>query len=84
MSLPGPILISLTTDMSSVKTRLGMSMGLAGIGLLIGNPIAGVFLRHEHSWAGLQAWAGALITNSTLFMLAARISKAGSALMAKA
>lgn len=83
VSLPGPILISLSSDLSSVGTRLGMSMAFAGIGLLIGNPVAGVILRQQHSWVGLQIWAGALITVSALFMLTARISKVGPGLMAK-
>lgn len=61
-----------------------MSMALAEVGLLVGNPIAGALLRSRSGWLGLQAWAGTLITVSMLDMMARRIARAGPALTAKA
>lgn len=77
VSLPGPIVYGLSSDMSTVGTRLGMSMGFAGVGLLIGNPIAGAILRGGGGWVGLQAWAGTLIVVSAGCMMGARWAKFG-------
>ena len=77
VSLPGPIVIGISTDFPElIGTRLGMSMACAGIGLLIGNPVAGAILTN-HGWVGLQVWAGSLIMLSGLCMLCARGSKFG-------
>ncbi|CAF9904023.1 MAG: hypothetical protein ALECFALPRED_004806 [Alectoria fallacina] len=80
VSLPGPIVYGLSSDMSTVGTRLGMSMGFAGVGLLVGNPIAGAILRGGGGWVGLQAWAGTLIAVSAGCMMAARWAKFGGGL----
>lgn len=80
VSLPGPIVYVLSSDMSTVGTRLGMSMGFAGVGLLIGNPIAGAILRGGGGWVGLQAWAGTLIAVSAGCMMGARWTKFGGGL----
>jgi len=80
VSLPGPIVVGISKDFPKlIGTRLGMSMGCAGIGLLIGSPVAGAILD-KHGWVGLQAWAGSLITISALCMLRARGTKFGWAL----
>ncbi len=80
VSLPGPIVVGISMDFPKlIGTRLGMSMGCAGIGLLIGSPVAGAILD-KHGWVGLQAWAGSLITISALCMLGARGTKFGWAL----
>ena len=80
VSLPGPIVYVLSVDMGTVGTRLGMAMGVAGVGLLIGNPIAGAVLRSGGGWVGLQAWAGALIVVSAGCMMGARWARFGGRL----
>lgn len=80
VSLPGPIVYGLSSDMSTVGTRLGMSMGFAGVGSLIGNPIAGAILRGDGGWVGLQAWAGTLVVVSAGCMMGARWAKFGGGL----
>ena len=80
VSLPGPIVYGLSSDMSTVGTRLGMAMAFSGVGLLIGNPIAGAILRGGGSWVGLQAWAGTLIAVSAAFMMGTRWTKFGGSL----
>jgi predicted MFS family arabinose efflux permease len=80
VSLPGPIVVGISMDFPKlIGTRLGMSMRCAGIGLLVGSPVAGVIFD-KHGWVGLQAWAGSLITISALCMLSARGAKFGWAL----
>ena len=80
VSLPGPIVYGLSSDMNTVGTRLGMAMGFSGVGLWIGNPIAGAILRSGGGWVGLQAWAGTLIAVSAGCMAGARWAKFGGAL----
>ncbi|KAL4780273.1 MFS general substrate transporter [Aspergillus varians] len=47
VSLPPTILATITSDMSVLGTRMGMCFTFAGLGLLIGNPIAGALLDLE-------------------------------------
>jgi predicted MFS family arabinose efflux permease len=47
VSLPPTILARLTSNMSILGTRMGMSFTFAGLGLLIANPIAGALLDIE-------------------------------------
>ncbi|MCJ1458462.1 hypothetical protein MMC28_008835 [Mycoblastus sanguinarius] len=82
VSLGGPIVFSLTKDPSTMGTRLGMLTGMCGIGLLVGNPIAGAILDHG-SWIGLQAWAGSLILAAAVMISWARFTRYGSILWIK-
>lgn len=59
-----------------------MLLGLAGVGVLIGNPVAGAILRDDGSWVGLQIWGALLLILSSLFFIATRILKFGWRLMA--
>ena len=77
VSLQGPTTVSLCPDLSTVGTRVGMVLAFSGMGLLVGSPVAGVILRSEGGWTGLQMWSGTIILASALCMLAARVSKAG-------
>ena len=79
VSLGAPIVFSLTKDPSTVGTRLGMLTGMCGIGLLVGNPIAGAILDRG-SWAGLQAWAGSLILAAAIMISWARCTRYGLSL----
>lgn len=58
VSLPATILARLTSNMSILGTRMGMSFTFAGLGLLIGNPIAGALLDIE----GAIFWKGQLFS----------------------
>ena len=84
VSLPGPTTASLSSDLSTLGTRMGMALSSAGFGLLIGSPIAGVILLDARSWVGLQLWSGALLAISGSCMLAARIVKVGTKVKVKA
>ncbi|KAI1502528.1 major facilitator superfamily domain-containing protein [Biscogniauxia marginata] len=72
-SLPQSAIISLTTDMSRLGTRMGMVFVLVGLAVLVGNPIAGAILRSSSdvaSWYGLMAFtATTLFVGSAIFLL---------------
>ena len=77
VSLQGPTTVSLCPDLSTVGTGISMVLAFSGTGLLVGSPVAGVILRSEGGWKGLQLWCGTIILASALCMLAARVAKAG-------
>ncbi|KAI9716862.1 MAG: hypothetical protein M1828_007523 [Chrysothrix sp. TS-e1954] len=68
VSLGGPMCATLAKDLKGFGTRMGLSIGIAGIGLLVGNPIAGAVLDSQAGWPGLQAWSGALMALSSLLL----------------
>jgi len=53
-----------------------MLTAVCGIGLLVGNPIAGAILDNG-SWVGLQVWTGVLLALSACLQLAARVAAGG-------
>jgi predicted MFS family arabinose efflux permease len=77
MGLPAAGVVSLSADRSEIGTRLGMTLAFVGIGVLIGNPIAGAILDTEGNWVGLLVWAGALLAASSVSMAASRVVKVG-------
>ncbi|KAF6240567.1 hypothetical protein HO173_001237 [Letharia columbiana] len=84
VSLPGVTIISLSPNLATIGIQLGMSFLIAGLGLLVGEPIAGAILRGHGGWIGLQVWCGVLLGLSGIFSLAARIAKVGTKWGAKA
>ena len=77
VSLIGPIVSGLSVRTPHlIGTRLGMAASFAGVGLLVGNPIAGAILE-SGGWVGLQVWAGSLIVASGLCVLCARALRFG-------
>ncbi|KAL2861872.1 major facilitator superfamily domain-containing protein [Aspergillus pseudodeflectus] len=71
VSLPTTILASLTSDMSVLGTRMGMSFSFAGLGLLIGNPIAGALLDLDKGvfWKGQVFAAVMVVVGAVLFLV---------------
>ncbi|KAJ5433025.1 uncharacterized protein N7458_012181 [Penicillium daleae] len=74
VSLPATILARLTSNMSMLGTRMGMSFIFAGLGLLIGNPIAGALLDIEGAvfWKG-QLFSAVMVVIGTVSFLGLRI-----------
>ncbi|KAJ5370752.1 Major facilitator superfamily domain general substrate transporter [Penicillium cataractarum] len=72
VSLPATILARLTSNMSILGTRMGMSFTFAGLGLLIGNPIAGA-LRGVF-WKG-QLFSAVMVAVGTVSFCLLRILK---------
>ena len=61
--LPPTIIAMLTPDMTRVGTRLGMCFTFAGLGLLIGNPIAGTMVNiPDGEFRGAQIFSAATLT----------------------
>jgi MFS family permease len=70
VSLPPTIVARLTPNVGIIGTRLGMTFIFTGIGLLVGNPIAGALLDLEHAvfWKAQLLSAIMLVAGSLSFM----------------
>lgn len=65
VSLQTPTIAAITPDMRIVGGRMGMSTFCLALGVLIGNPVAGV-IQASGSWVGLQAFAGSTLAISAV------------------
>ncbi|KAI0483243.1 MFS transporter, MCP family, solute carrier family 16, member 10 [Xylariaceae sp. FL0804] len=74
VSLPPSALVALSPDLSVVGSRLGISFSFAGLGLLIGNPIAGVIVTKPHGFLGQGLFAGATVLVGFALMCAATVT----------
>ena len=85
VSLPIPIVTSLTPDKSIWGTRLGMCFGIIGLGALIGSPAAGAILGNSphRNWTGLIVWCGTMFMVSAAILTYVRILKVGFNLLVK-
>ena len=77
VSLPGPTVVTLSPNLATIGTRIGMATAISGVGLLVGSPIAGAILQGRSGWLGLKMWCGVLLTASGGCMLSARLIKTG-------
>jgi hypothetical protein len=71
------IAVSLCPDLRQYPVRITMQMLPAGLGLLIGNPIAGAILNR--GWLKLQAFSIATVLACMLCLLVVHRLKAGQA-----
>lgn len=76
VSITGPTLAVLSPDLALVGTHMGMSFGIGGLGLLIGNPVAGVLLD-GFGWKGSIYFCGACNMVAAGCVLWSRIAKTG-------
>jgi len=58
------VMICITSDLSSIGTRLGVLAVLKGIGSLVGPPIAGAILTTPSGYLGLQLFTGIVLLAS--------------------
>lgn len=74
VSLPPTILAKLTPDMSALGTRMGMCFTFAGLGILIGNPIAGALLDLEKAvfWKA-QLFCAMMVAVGSVFFISLRL-----------
>ncbi|CCL98174.1 uncharacterized protein FIBRA_00168 [Fibroporia radiculosa] len=85
VSLAPSVVATLTPDLRRLGGRIGMQFSIAGLGLLIGNPIAGAIENvQEREYLGAQMFCGAILMASTIATIGARIAKTGPRLMVKA
>lgn len=59
-SLVSSVLVTISSELSLVGTRLGMSSILAGVGFLIGPPIAGAIQKASTGYVGQSAFTGSV------------------------
>ncbi|KAH9824546.1 Major Facilitator Superfamily, partial [Teratosphaeria destructans] len=76
VSLQPSTVVSITDDMGVVGGRLGMNTFCAALGILIGNPLAGVIVG-DGSWIGLQCFCGGTLLLSAVLIIATRWSRVG-------
>ena len=69
LTLAGPIVAELTTDIRTLGTKLGWFGFGDGVGMLIGSPLAGLFFRSQSGWIGLQVFSGVLLLLSTTMIV---------------
>lgn len=86
VSLPIPIVTSLSPDKTVWATRLGMSFAIIGFGALIGSPAAGAILgdSSNRNWPGVIVWCGVMFFTSTVILITVRTMKVGFKLFVKA
>ncbi len=77
VSLPGPTVVTLSPNLATIGTRIGMATAISGARLLVGSPIAGAILQGRSGWLDLKIWCGVLLTASVGCMLSARLIKTG-------
>jgi predicted MFS family arabinose efflux permease len=84
VSLPPSIHASLSRDPHRFGTRLGMSLSVAGIGLLIGSPVGGTLLNlNTGHFVHAQIFCGAAMMIALLSLVLARVVHSGSTIMVK-
>lgn len=75
ISLPNPILVSLSPSLDRVGTRVGMGYTFAAFGLLLGSPLGGLLINipkgdflDNQIWAGCWVFGGALCFATSKFL----------------
>lgn len=86
VSLPIPVITSISPDKSVWGTRLGMSFACIGFGVLIGGPSAGAILGdgENKNWTGMILWSGILLMCSSVILTGARFATHGPKFFVKA
>ncbi|KAJ5887890.1 MFS general substrate transporter [Penicillium taxi] len=77
VSLPPTTVVSLSPSLGLVGTRMGMSFTFAGLGLLIGTPVAGAIL-HSYGWLGTQLFCACSVAIAGVCCIIARFSRESS------
>ncbi|KAL2218741.1 putative MFS monocarboxylate transporter [Thermoascus aurantiacus ATCC 26904] len=77
VSLPPVVMISLTKDMRSLGTRLGMCFSLSSVALLVGTPIGGAILNSTHKYLGVQLFTGCCLITTSAIMIFLRFLRTG-------
>ncbi|KAI0480016.1 major facilitator superfamily domain-containing protein [Xylaria cf. heliscus] len=75
--LPATGVVSLSADKTKIGTRLGMVLAYVGVGVLVGNPIAGAILGRNGNWTGLITFCASLLIVSGGTIVASRVMKVG-------
>ncbi|KAL4898249.1 major facilitator superfamily domain-containing protein [Aspergillus ambiguus] len=84
VSLPPVVMASLTKDIRTLGTRLGMVFATTSIGLLIGTPIGGAIMSDTHQYLGVQLFTACCLIVSSAVFLSVRLSRTGLRVVMKA
>jgi predicted MFS family arabinose efflux permease len=85
VSLPPSAILSLSSDLNKVGTRLGMSFSIAGFGILIGSPVGGALLDLNRGYfVRTQVFCAIAMAVSCTSLVLARVTKFGYAVFIKA
>ncbi|KAI0044864.1 putative MFS monocarboxylate transporter [Auriscalpium vulgare] len=85
VSLSPSVLVGLSPDPKFVGTRVGMSFSIAGLGILIGNPVAGALLNiGEGKFVHAQVFGATITMAGAICIVASRVAKVGYSLRVKA
>lgn len=76
VSIPPTVLFVISPDKSVLGTRMGMSLALGGLGVLIGTPVAGALIR-SHGYEAAIAFCGAAVGVGGLCFVIARGNASG-------
>ena len=68
MGLPASGIVRISLREKRIGTRIGMTLGVVGIGVLIAEPVAGAILKSKGSWLGVVGWAGSLMGVGATFL----------------
>ncbi|TKA59217.1 hypothetical protein B0A55_12397, partial [Friedmanniomyces simplex] len=83
VSLQPSTVVSITDDMGVVGGRLGINTFCAALGILIGNPVAGIIVGRG-GWVGLQAFCGGTLLAGAVLVMVTRWSRVGHGIREKA
>ncbi|KAI9461507.1 MFS general substrate transporter [Russula earlei] len=85
VSLPPSAIVYLSSDLHKVGTRLGMSFGISGLGVLIGSPVGGALLNlGTGHFVRAQVFCAVTMMTSCAFLVLARLTNSGRTLLIKA
>ncbi|KAH8590703.1 MFS transporter, MCP family, solute carrier family 16, member 10 [Bisporella sp. PMI_857] len=82
ISATGPALATISKDIALVGTHMGQSFAFGGLGLLVGNPVAGVLLD-RYGWIAPACFCGTCNILAAVFVMAARVKEIGWGLRSK-
>lgn len=76
LALPPTVIVALSPDVRFAGTRIGMSFGAAGLGVLVGNPIYGAIVDiPKGRFVGAQGFAAGMMMAGSALILASRLMR---------
>lgn len=83
ISMQSPIIVSLSPSLEVIGARMGTVFSIGGLGILIGNPVAGALLNTPSGFLAPQVFCAACVSAAAIFVAITRVSKVGFTLYAK-
>ncbi|KAL1970544.1 hypothetical protein VTN77DRAFT_4188 [Rasamsonia byssochlamydoides] len=77
VSLPPVVMMTITKDLRSFGTRLGMCFSLSSIALLVGTPIGGAILSDTNNYLGVQLFCACCLITCAVLLAILRFIRSG-------